>query len=177
MLASNSRNSTLATSISPLPCTPAPSAAVPPLLLLSLGPSTMLLPLCRCRIGWLVVGYSLSEQSEGDKSETPHYLSRTMNRASATHHRVPSDVATEAWSVRVEEHRPRHPVGAVGLPPVVSPRGRGGTPARRGRGRGRRRRRGGGRSVGRPMTKLESKLSKLDDLGVAGAAQGVPAQM
>ena len=28
MLASNSRNSTLATSISPLPCTPAPSAAV-----------------------------------------------------------------------------------------------------------------------------------------------------
>ncbi len=30
MLASNSRNSTLATSISPLPRTPAPSAAVPP---------------------------------------------------------------------------------------------------------------------------------------------------
>ncbi len=30
MLASNSRNSTLATSISPLPCTPAPAAAVPP---------------------------------------------------------------------------------------------------------------------------------------------------
>ena len=30
MLLSNSRNSTLATSISPLPCTPAPSAAVPP---------------------------------------------------------------------------------------------------------------------------------------------------
>ena len=54
MLASNSRISTLATSISPLPCTPAPSATVPPLLLLSLGPS-MLLQLCRCRIGWLVV--------------------------------------------------------------------------------------------------------------------------
>ena len=30
MLASNLRNSTLATSISPLPCTPAPSATVPP---------------------------------------------------------------------------------------------------------------------------------------------------
>jgi hypothetical protein len=30
ILASNSRNSTFATSISPLPCTPAPSAAVPP---------------------------------------------------------------------------------------------------------------------------------------------------
>ena len=41
MFASNLRNSILRTSISPLPLTPAPSAAVPPLLLLLPGPSML----------------------------------------------------------------------------------------------------------------------------------------
>ena len=45
MLASNLRNSTLTTSISPLPCTPAPSAAVPP------SSCCCQAPVCYCRCG------------------------------------------------------------------------------------------------------------------------------